>query len=240
MSPTSRHMRQNVNKDEKMAAIDAEEKNKPNRLPVRLTPDNDPRPLSQVFRDLSLSATAPVSFDELEDAFTDRSFAALLTFFAILNLIPLPPGTGVITGIPLVLVSVQMVMGRESVWLPTFMRTKTISPDRFRLISAKVVPWLEWLEKFIRPRNWPFGRKQGDRWLGAFTTILGLSVVLPMPLSNWLPAFATAIIGIALCERDGRLMLGGLILGVVSIGIVTGFAFVAANVLAYAATFWPF
>lgn len=201
---------------------------------------NDPRPLSQVFEDLAEKTTAPVSFTELEDAFTDRSFAALLTFFAILNLLPLPPGTGVVTGIPLVLVSVQMVMGRETVWLPAFMRTKTIAPERFRQVSNKVVPWLQWLERFIRPRNWPFSQRQGDRWLGAFTTVLGISVVLPMPLSNWLPALATAIIGIALCERDGRLMLGGLILGVVSISIVFGFAFIAANVFAYLLTFWPF
>ncbi len=233
-------MRQNTNKDEKMAAIDADHEIKPDRAVVHSTADNDPRPLSQVFEDLASTATEPVTFAELEDAFTDRSFAALLTFFAILNLLPLPPGTGVVTGIPLVLVSVQMVMGRELVWLPAFMLTKSISPERFRLISNKVVPWLQWLERFIRPRNWPFGRKQGDRWLGVFTTVLGMSVVLPMPLSNWLPALATAIIGIALCERDGRLMLGGLILGVVSISIVFGFAFIAASVVTYAASFWPF
>ncbi|PSH70021.1 exopolysaccharide biosynthesis protein exod [Phyllobacterium brassicacearum] len=233
-------MRQNTNKDEKMAAIDADHEIKPDRAVVHSTADNDPRPLSQVFEDLASTATEPVTFAELEDAFTDRSFAALLTFFAILNLLPLPPGTGVVTGIPLVLVSVQMVMGRESVWLPAFMLTKSISPERFRLISNKVVPWLQWLERFIRPRNWPFGRMQGDRWLGVFTTVLGMSVVLPMPLSNWLPALATAIIGIALCERDGRLMLGGLILGVVSISIVFGFAFIAASVVTYAASFWPF
>ncbi len=232
-------MRRNTNKDEKMAAIDADHEIKPDRAVVHSTADNDPRPLSQVFEDLASTATEPVTFAELEDAFTDRSFAALLTFFAILNLLPLPPGTGVVTGIPLVLVSVQMVMGRESVWLPAFMLTKSISPERFRLMSNKVVPWLQWLERFIRPRNWPFGRKQGDRWLGVFTTVLGMSVVLPMPLSNWLPALATAIIGIALCERDGRLMLGGLILGVVSISIVFGFAFIAASVVTYAATFWP-
>jgi hypothetical protein len=240
MSLLSLHMRQTSNKDENMAAIDTDHDMKPDRALVQLTADNDPRPLSQVFEDLASTATEPVTFAELEDAFTDRSFAALLTFFAILNLLPLPPGTGVVTGIPLVLVSVQMVMGRDSVWLPAFMLTKSISPDRFRLVSNKVVPWLQWLERFIRPRNWPFGRKQGDRWLGVFTTILGISVVLPMPLSNWLPALATAIIGIALCERDGRLMFGGLVLGVISISIVFGFAFIAASAVTYAASFWPF
>jgi hypothetical protein len=212
----------------------------PGEATAHTATDNDPRPLSQVFQDLALATKAPVTFTELEDAFTDRSFAALLTFFAILNLLPLPPGTGIVTGIPLVLVSVQMVMGRDSVWLPAFMRTKSISPERFRLVSDRVVPWLQWLERYIRPRNWPFGRKQGDRWLGAFTTILGMSVVLPMPLSNWLPALATAIVGIALCERDGRLLVAGVILGVVSISIVAGFAFLAASAITYVASFWPF
>lgn len=223
-----------------MTATDTREQLNPEETVEGVNTDNDPRPLSQVFKDLSLSATAPVSFTELEDAFTDRSFAALLTFFAILNLLPLPPGTGIVTGIPLVLVSVQMVMGRNTVWLPAFLRTKSISPERFRQVSDKVVPWLQWLERFIKPRNWPFGRKQGDRWLGAFTTILGMSVVLPMPLSNWLPALATAIVGIALCERDGRLLFAGLTIGVVSIGIVAGFAFVAASVITYIVGFWPF
>ncbi|EJN03978.1 putative ABC-type transport system, permease component [Phyllobacterium sp. YR531] len=229
-----------MGKDETMTATDGNEKLIADDAVDGVQADNDPRPLSQVFKDLSLSAKAPVSFTELEEAFTDRSFAALLTFFAILNLLPLPPGTGIVTGIPLVLVSVQMVMGRESVWLPSFLRSKSISPERFKQVSDKVVPWLQWLERFIKPRNWPFGRKQGDRWLGAFTTILGMSVVLPMPLSNWLPALATAIVGIALCERDGRLLFAGLTIGIVSIGIVAGFAFVAASVITYAASFWPF
>ncbi len=233
-------MRRKHKQDENMTATQANHKPSPEDHIEEMQADNDPRPLSQVFKDLSLSVTAPVSFTELEDAFTDRSFAALLTFFAILNLLPLPPGTGIITGIPLVLVSVQMVMGRDSVWLPSFLRTKSISPERFRQVSDKIVPRLQWLERFIKPRNWPFGRKQGDRLLGAFTTILGMSVVLPMPLSNWLPALATAIIGIALCERDGRLLFAGLTIGVVSIAIVAGFAFVAASVITYAASFWPF
>ncbi len=106
-------MRRKHKQDENMTATQANHKPSPEDHIEEMQADNDPRPLSQVFKDLSLSVTAPVSFTELEDAFTDRSFAALLTFFAILNLLPLPPGTGIITGIPLVLVSVQMVMGRD-------------------------------------------------------------------------------------------------------------------------------
>ena len=120
-----------------------------------------------------LPQSAPVSFDELEDAFTDRSFAALLTFFAILNLSHCHQGPVSSPEFPSCLFPCRWLWAANLSGFLPFMRDKTISPDRFRQISAKVVPWLQWLEQFIRPRNWPFGRKQGDRWLGVFTTILG-------------------------------------------------------------------
>ena len=38
--------------------------------------------------------------------------------------------------------------------------------------------------------------------------VLAIVVTLPIPLGNWLPAFATALLGLALSERDGILSCG--------------------------------
>ncbi|GGB01126.1 ABC transporter permease [Brucella endophytica] len=192
---------------------------------------SDRRPLSQVFEDLAENAKEPISFGQIEQALSDRSFAALLTFFALLNLLPLPPGTGIVTGIPLVLISGQMVLGFETPWLPRFVRERSLSPERFRQLSEKGTPWLRRIERIIRPRLWPFARRHGDRWLGLLTLILGLAVVFPIPLSNWLPALATAIIGAALTERDGLLMGVGVLIGFVSLGIIAGVLFTAGALL---------
>jgi hypothetical protein len=192
---------------------------------------SDRRSLSQVFEDLAQNAKEPISFGQIEQALSDRSFATLLTFFALLNLLPLPPGTGIITGIPLVLLSAQMVLGFETPWLPRMVRERSLSPERFRQLSDKGTPWLRRIERFIKPRMWPFARRHGDRWLGLLTLILGLAVVFPIPLSNWLPAFATALIGAALTERDGVLMTIGVLIGLVALGIIAGVLFTAGALI---------
>ena len=77
-----------------------------------------PRRLSQVFSELSMEARGPVSIATIRDALGDRSFAALLFFFAVINLIPLPPGTSALLGLPLLIVSAQMVYGSKRARLP--------------------------------------------------------------------------------------------------------------------------
>ena len=81
-----------------------------------------------------------------------------------------------------------------------------------------IIPRLIRLERVIRPRYWPFWRKQGDRIIGGLALVLAIVVTLPIPLGNWLPALATALLGLALSERDGVLLAVGGALSVASIG----------------------
>src|SRR5262249_13731906 len=77
-----------------------------------------PRRLSEVFSELAARSDGPVSVGAIRDALGDRSFAALLVFFAFPNILPLPPGATTFLGLPLVLVSAQMIYGRGDAWLP--------------------------------------------------------------------------------------------------------------------------
>jgi hypothetical protein len=43
----------------------------------------------------------------------------------------------------------------------------------------------------------------------------------PIPFGNWLPAFAIAIIGLALVEKDGVAVLIGLAIGVIGLIVVS-------------------
>ena len=180
-----------------------------------------PRRLSQVFLDLARDATGPVSIGQLRDAMGDRSFAALLVLFAAINLLPLPPGATLVFGLPLVLVSTQMVLGYRTAWLPQALLRKSISLDLFRRSTARMVPQLERLERVVRPRRWPFySQGSADRTIGVIALILSLAVTLPIPLGNWLPAFAIAMIGVALSERDGGLLAAGVALGLLSFLVI--------------------
>lgn len=189
-----------------------------------------PRRLSEVFAALAAGATGPVTIAQIRDALGDRSFAALLVFFAAVNLLPLPPGTSAILGLPIIIVAAQMLFGARMVWLPKRLLNKSLSQTQFRGLMRRLVPWLERFERMVRPRYWPFPIRQGERVTGALALLFGIAVVLPIPLGNWLPALATTLYGLALSERDGVLFLAATIVGILSllvIGLVVGSAGVA-------------
>ncbi len=190
------------------------------------------RRLSQIFRELSARSEGTVSIGEIRDALGDRSFAALLLLFAALNLLPLPIGTTLILGPPMVLVALQMVLGYETPWLPRFLTGKTFTVERFRKAAKRLIPLLEWLERFVRPRSWPFAPGRADRPVGMVALVMAIAVTLPIPLGNWLPSLSVAVIGLALGERDGVCLAIGSFIGLVAlaiIGAVVGAAGVVAS-----------
>ena len=108
----------------------------------------------------------------------------MLLFFAIINLIPLPPGTSAFLGLPLLIVSAQMVYGSKRVWLPRVLTKRTVSAETFRSIMDWIIPRLVSIERMIRPRYWPFWRRRGDRVIGIIALILAIIVTLPIPLGQ--------------------------------------------------------
>ncbi len=179
-----------------------------------------PRRLSALFAQMARDVEGSVSVAGIRDALGDRSFAALIVFFAALNMIPLPPPSSAILGLPLLIVSAQLMAGSKRAWLPRFVMERPMSADAFRTVMDRLVPRLVQLERMIKPRYWPFWRRQGDRVIGVMCFALALIVTLPIPFGNWLPAFSSALLGLALIERDGILFAIGTLMGVVSLAVI--------------------
>ncbi|MGY6707258.1 MAG: exopolysaccharide biosynthesis protein [Rhizobiaceae bacterium] len=179
-----------------------------------------PRRLSVIFSQLSARDGGTISIGEIRDALGDRSFAALLLLFAALNLLPLPIGTTLIFGPPMVLVALQMVLGYDTPWLPKWLTGKTVSVERFRKAAKRLIPLLERLERYVRPRSWPFAPGAADRPIGMIALVMAIAVTLPIPLGNWLPSLSVAVIGLALGERDGVCLAAGCGIGIVSLAII--------------------
>lgn len=187
-----------------------------------------PRRLSTILAAQAESASEPVTIGQIRDALGDRSFAALLVFFAALNLLPLPPGTTLILGLPMILVTAQMAVGQRTVWLPRSILQRSVGATRFRQITARILPRLLKFERMIRPRYWPFTSiATADRLIGIVGLGLSIIVTLPIPLGNWLPSFAVFLIALALSERDGIWLAIGLLTGLVSLILVTAIVGVA-------------
>jgi hypothetical protein len=192
-----------------------------------------PRRLSHLFAQMARDAEGAVSVESIRDALGDRSFAALIVFFATLNLIPLPPPSSAILGLPLLIVSA----GSKRAWLPRFVMGHAIPVENFRSFMDRLIPRLIDLERMVKPRYWPFWRRRGDRVIGVMCFVLALVVTLPIPFGNWLPAFSTALLGLAMVERDGILFAIGTTLALIAMGVI---AAIFGSATALAGYFWTF
>lgn len=188
-----------------------------------------PQQLSQLLRNLSLTAGPRITLRDLAVAMEDRSFGAFLVIFALPNLIPLPPGATFILGLPLIFVAWQMLVSRHTrIWLPKRMGDYAFENATFFVFVNRISPWLQRAETLIKPRGWFLGGRLAERMIGLLALILAVVIFLPIPFGNWLPAFALAVIGFAHMERDGLGLVAGTLIGVASL-VVAGAVIAAAG-----------
>lgn len=160
--------------------------------------------------------------DDLAAGLRDRVWGGLLLVFAAINLLPLPPGTTTVTGVPLIVVTAQMAMGRAAPWFPAAVRRRTLAKSSLRTMLAKFLPWERRLEKLLRPRLWGLTSHRGMRVIGAVCLLLSVILWLPIPLGNHAPAFSMTIFALALLYRDGLAVIAGAICTVASLILVSG------------------
>ncbi|MCP4314736.1 MAG: exopolysaccharide biosynthesis protein [Hyphomicrobiales bacterium] len=179
--------------------------------------DHHPESLSELLTKLSENAGPRTTLREIAEALDERSFGAFLLVFSIPNLIPLPPGATLVLGLPLIFVAWQIVAGRNKIWLPSPLANYALEKKTLQKIINRSVPWLRRMEAWVRPRNWPLSNPMSERLFGIYTLFLAIIVVVPIPLGNWLPAFAIATIGLASTEQDGNCLAVGSVIGVIAI-----------------------
>ena|SRR5689334_4083290 len=163
-----------------------------------------------------------ISVGDILDALDARAFGLAILIFSLPSIVPMPPGVPTVIGVALLIVSVQMVVGRHELWLPRFL-TKRSFP-RKSLVSAleKLAPRLEAVERVARPRLFFLTGKIGTVLIGLVVLFMAIVLILPLPPGgNFPPALACAVLGMGLVERDGVIILIGLIASVVATIAVT-------------------
>lgn len=168
-----------------------------------------------------IAARAPgerVTIGEILDGLGDRSFGLLILVLAVPAWIPvLPPGGASIFGVAILCLSVQLLAGRDEAWLPEFILRRGFRREAFASMAARAGPYLRWVERYLRPRqHWACAGAGGRASAGAIF-ILALALCVPLPMTNSGPALSIAVMALGLVQRDGLVVLGGVVLGVLSI-----------------------
>lgn len=180
--------------------------------------------LSDILARLEMTSDPQISIRDVTDALGDRSFGASLAVFALPNLMPLPPGSTILFGIPLLFVTWQMMVpGGGTLRFPRRLENYRIDRATFSAFASRAVPLLRRVEKWMRPRLPALRHPLLERLLGAFALLLAIVVFLPIPLGNWMPALALMIIGLTLAAGDGLVLIAGVCIGLAS---MAGVAFV--------------
>ncbi|MCW1841027.1 exopolysaccharide biosynthesis protein [Prosthecomicrobium hirschii] len=182
-------------------------------------PDLSALPASRRLNALAESLDAEtVGLGELVDRLGHAGFGFFLLILTIIVLIPIPGPVGMVLGIVIGFVALQLLIGARRLWLPGFMRRRRIPAAPLKSMLVRIIPKLAWAEAFLKPRRWPRLTGFGARSLLAVPVLLmGATISLPIPLGNFMPALALMAVALGLIVRDGLAVIAGLVLAVLAI-----------------------
>lgn len=150
-----------------------------------------------------------ISFDDLTATLGDKCYAGLMFLLAAPNMLPTPPGTSGVLGVPLIILSAQLTIGLRRPWFPRFVLTREVSTERFAAIGERLEPWTRRAEGLLSRRLDPLTGLVGRRLIGFVCLLLSIALALPIPFGNVVPAAAIALFALGLLARDGWAVLAG-------------------------------
>lgn len=195
-----------------------------------------PQPLSERLAGIvAADGPDPLTFTDLAAQLHGRAWGGLLLIFAAINLLPLPPGTSIFFAIPILIVSAQMVAGRESPWFPRRIDRRGVRKSELQRLIDKM-GWLEArVERIFRPRLGKLTGGTAARLIGAVCFLLALVAAIPIPLFHMAPAAAIMLFGLALIYRDGALVIAAAVAAMLSLvfdALIVGSGVVALSYIA--------
>ena len=171
--------------------------------------------LSEDIRELlSLKPGENVLFGELAAAVADRGFGILLVLLSLPSALPVPAaGYSTPFGIVLFILGVQMLMGREKPWIPDWAGRKEIKRKTADKMISGAAKFFSFVEIFVRPRFEFVSGRSAEIACSLLLLLMSGLMILPIPLTNTLPAMVIFCIGVALIERDGLAFIAALLFG---------------------------
>jgi len=158
------------------------------------------------------------SIREITGAVGEKGFGLVLMVLSLPSALPVPaPGYSTPFGIVIGLIALQMILGRQTLWLPEKLKGVRIKPSLARRMLGTAVRFLKKIERFIRPRQRWIRSRGGQSGLAILILIMACLMMLPIPLTNTFPAMVIFLIGIGLSEEDGLLAIGAFGIGLLAV-----------------------
>jgi hypothetical protein len=174
-------------------------------------------PASVILQKLHDEAPAGhVTLDWLMSSLQKQSFGLIMLVLAV---VAAAPGISLIGGLLLLIPAFQMIAGRPAPTFPRWIAARNLPTQNLGAVVQRANPMLRYLEKAVYPRC-PTPPEATKRVVGIAVMMLSARLILiPIPLSNILPALIIALISLAYTEEDGLVLSISLLIGFVVIAL---------------------
>ncbi|NBJ10747.1 exopolysaccharide biosynthesis protein [Microvirga arsenatis] len=181
---------------------------------------------SQILLALASQPGERLTVREIMAVLQDRAFALLIVLLGLPNCLPMPPPIPLVCGLLLALVAIQIVFGRDSPWLPRQLMNRSVARTDVERAVGRAVPAFRRLERISRPRMTFLDTPVAMRLMGAVVLVLSLGLLFAPPFVGQIPlGLAVCLVGLGLVERDGLVVVGGLLIGSVGLTLSLGFVY---------------
>ena len=194
-------------------------------------PPGDGTPTTSEIIDTLAASSAPrIPFSAIVAAAGSRVHGLALLVLVLPEAVPLPlPSASTILGVPLIIISAHLALFGEGPLLPARLEAIVVPRSVLQAAARYLAPAFRWIENVSRPRLLWLVRR--ERLLGLACLYLSLILILPIPLLNTPPAICLALVALGMIQRDGVLVILGLLGGIAVTGILVGVIDVAGSLL---------
>ncbi|HKH41407.1 MAG TPA: exopolysaccharide biosynthesis protein [Solirubrobacterales bacterium] len=160
----------------------------------------------------------------LTELFGEKSFAVLFVLLLAVPALPVPTG-GVTHVFELIaiLLALELIAGRKTVWLPERWRRRELGPAQQKRFAEVLVRRIRWLEQHSRPRlGFLLTHRLSGVGFGVLVLALTVTAFLAPPFTglDTLPALGVVLLSLGLLLDDAALAVVGVVIGAVGLLLV--------------------
>jgi hypothetical protein len=163
----------------------------------------------------------PKTLGSLIELFEEKSFAVIFVVLLGVPALPLPTGGAThVFEIIAMLLALQLIVGRDKVWLPERWRRLELVGEKESRFVRGLLKVIRFLERFSRPRlAWLFDHRLSNVVFGLAILLLSLSAFLAPPFTglDTLPSLGAVLVSLAVLLEDVAVLVLGLLLGAAGI-----------------------
>jgi hypothetical protein len=159
----------------------------------------------------------------LIDVFEEKSFAILFVVLLGVPALPLPTGGAThVFEVIAVLLAIQLVAGRDQIWLPERWRERELAGDKQERFLTALMKMIRRLERISKPRfGFLFNRRLSNIVFGMLVIGGCVAAFLAPPFTglDTLPALAVVLLSLSVLLEDFAITVVALVIGVVGVAL---------------------